>query len=192
MEAISPTFCLFDCPPEVNFALQRTDSGGDVIASALVLAALGAWAGAGAWLAVVDLRSRTLPTRVIWSTAAVVWILYVATSVLEARPAGLIGAAIGAAICGCALAAVHFAHPPSMGFGDVRLATLNGLLCGWWGWQTALVGLAAGFLVALPEAIVTLVREGRRASRPLGPYLVAGTAAVVIWSAVSRGPVPFG
>ena len=160
--------------------------------AALVLAALAVWAGAGAWLAVVDYRTRTLPTRVIWSTAAMVWILYVAASLIEATPDGLVGAAIGAALCGGALALVHFAHPPSMGFGDVRLAVLNGVLCGWWGWRAALVGLVAGFLVALPEAIVTLIREGVRASRPLGPYLIAGTAGVAIWNAVTSGLVPFG
>lgn len=156
----------------------------------LVITAIVIWGIATLWLSLVDLRTHTLPTRVIWSTAAAVWIVYVAASVLEARSAGLIGAAIGAAVCGGALAAVHFAHPPSMGFGDVRLATLNGLLCGWWGWRAALLGLAAGFLAALPEAIVTLVREGSRASRPLGPYLVIGAAAAAIWSAVTSGLVP--
>lgn len=162
-----------------------------MVSSGLVISGLAFWAGAALWLSVVDLRTRTLPTRVIWSTAAVVWTLYVAASVLEATPAGLIGAAIGAAVCGGALAVVHFAHPPSMGFGDVRLAALNGLLCGWWGWRAALLALAAGFLVALPEAIVTLVREGRRASRPLGPYLVIGAAATAAYSAVTQGLVPF-
>ena len=156
----------------------------------LVITALSMWGIATLWLSIVDLRTRTLPTRIIWSTAAAVWIFYVAASVLEARSAGLIGAAIGAAICGGALAVVHFAHPPSMGFGDVRLATLNGLLCGWWGWRAALLGLAAGFLAALPEAVVTLVREGSRASRPLGPYLVIGAGGVAIWSALTSGLVP--
>lgn len=162
-----------------------------MIAPALVLAALAVWTGAGVRLAVVDFRSRTLPTRLIWSAAGLVWLLYVSASLVEAEPGGLMGAVIGAAVCGGALALVHFAHPPSLGFGDVRLAVLNGLLCGWWGWQAALLGLAAGFLVALPEAIVTLIRHGPRAGRPLGHYLIAGAAAVTAWSAVSRGLVPF-
>ncbi|MCY4632764.1 MAG: prepilin peptidase [bacterium] len=163
-----------------------------MIAPALVLAALVVWAAAGVRLAVTDYRSRILPTRLIRSTAGVVWVLYVAAALVEGAPDGLVGAAIGGAICGGALAVVHFAHPPSMGFGDVRLAALNGLLCGWWGWRAALAGLAAGFLVALPEAIVTLCREGRRASRPLGPYLVVGAGGVAVWSALTAGVVPFG
>ncbi len=162
-----------------------------MIAPILVSAALVVWAAAGVRLAVTDVRSRILPTRLIWSTAGVVWALFTAASLVEGVSQGLAGAAIGGAICGGALALVHFAHPPSMGFGDVRLGVLNGLVCGWWGWQAALAGLMAGFLLALPAAVVALVREGARASRPLGPYLVAGTAAAIVWSALRQGLVPF-
>jgi hypothetical protein len=73
------------------------------------------------------------------------------------------------------MAAVHFAHPPSLGFGDVRLSVLNGLLCGWWGLQVALAGLAAGFVLALPEALVALARHGLRERRPPGPYRLLGS-----------------
>jgi len=81
----------------------------------LVSAALAVWGASASWLAIVDRRTRTLPTRVIWSTAGVVWILWTAASLLEAQPAGLLGAAIGAAVCGGLLAAVHAVHPPVAG-----------------------------------------------------------------------------
>jgi len=162
-----------------------------VSASAVLVAAgAAAWLGAGVWLAVTDLRTGLLPTRVIWPAAWGLWVLYAAASLIEADPAGLIGAALGAAACGAILAAIHLAHPPSMGFGDVRLSVLNGLLCGWWGWQPALAGLAAGFALALPEALVVIARRGMGASRPLGPYLVAGAAVVAAAMAATRGLVP--
>ena len=160
------------------------------LSAALVGAASVAWLAAGVWLAVTDLRTGLLPTRVIWPTAGVVWALYSLASLIDAEAAGLIGAALGAAVCGAILAAVHFAHPPSMGFGDVRLSVLNGLLCGWWGWQLALLGLVAGFALALPEALVVIVRHGMKESRPLGPYLLGGAAAVVVWAIATRGLVP--
>ena len=160
----------------------------------LVAVAAAAWLGAGVRLAVTDLRTGLLPTRLIWPTAAAVWLLYAAASLIEADPGGvaggLIGAALGAAACGALMAGVHFVHPPSLGFGDVRLSVLNGLLCGWWGWEAALWGLAAGFVLAVPEALVVLVRHGRGVSRPLGPYLLAGTAAAVGWAAATGGLVP--
>ena len=156
----------------------------------LVVAAAAVWLVAGVRLAVADLRTGLLPKRMIWPAAGAVWVLYAAASLIEAEPAGLIGAALGAAACGAILAAVHFAHPPSMGFGDVRLSVLNGLLCGWWGWQIALIGLTAGFVLALPEALVVLTRHGMGASRPLGPYLLAGTAAAVGWATITYGLAP--
>ena len=116
--------------------------------------------------------------------------LYVAASLLEAEPGRLIGAVLGAGACGGIMAAVHFVHPPSLGFGDVRLSVLNGLLCGWWGWEVALLGLVAGFVFALPEALVVLVRHGTGTSRPLGPYLLAGAAVSVGWAATTSGLVP--
>ena len=154
------------------------------------MAAALCWLGAGVRLAVIDLRTGLLPTRLIWPTAGVVWLLYAAASLIEAEPGGLLGAALGAAACGAIMAAVHFVHPPSMGFGDVRLSVLNGLLCGWWGWQVALLGLTAGFVLALPEAVVVLVRHGLGASRPLGPYLLAGAAVAAGWAVATRGLVP--
>lgn len=158
--------------------------------AALVAVAVAAWLVAGVRLAVIDLRTGRLPTRLIWPTAGIVWLFYAAASLIEAEPGGLIGAAVGAAVCGAIMAAVHFIHPPGMGFGDVRLSVLNGLLCGWWGWEVALWGLAAGFVLAVPEALVVLVRHGRGASRPLGPYLLAGTAVAAGWAAANSGLLP--
>ena len=156
----------------------------------LVVAAALCWLGAGLRLALTDLRTGRLPTRLIWPTAGIVWLLYASASLIEAEPGGLVGAAAGAAACGAIMAAVHFVHPPGLGFGDVRLSVLNGLLCGWWGWEAALWGLAAGFVLAVPEALVVLIRHGRSTSRPLGPYLLAGTAAAVGWAAATGGLVP--
>ncbi len=162
-----------------------------MISAGFALAALAAWAGAGVWLSVIDWRTRLLPTRMIWAAAGAVWALYSVASLIESDPTGLIGAATGGLGCGAALAAVHFAHPPSLGFGDVRLGVLNGLVCGWWGWQAALVGLAVGFVLALPQAVWTLIREDARTGKPLGPYLVAGSAVVVARQAATGGLVPF-
>ena len=158
--------------------------------AACVLAAAGAWLGAAVWLSVVDLRTRTLPTRIIWTAAGAVWALYVAASLIAGDARGLIGAVAGALVCSAPLAAVSLAHPPSMGLGDVRFSVLNGLMCGWWGWEVALAGLALAFCAALPEALVVMARHGARASRPLGPYLALGAAAPAAWSAAARGLVP--
>ena len=159
-------------------------------ADALVLAATAVWLLMAVRLSLIDIRTRTLPTRLIWATASVVWVLLAMASIVIGSHAGLLSALIGAFAASSSLAVIHFAHPPSMGFGDVRFSVLNGLVCGWWGWQVALLGLAAGFLAALPEALVVMARHGARTSRPLGPYLAAGTAAAVGWAMITLGVVP--
>ena len=158
----------------------------------MVLAALMMWLGAATALAVIDLRTRLLPTRLIWPAAAAVWVLYGVASLARGDPSGLWGALGGALAASAPVFLIHFVHPPSMGFGDVRFSVLNGLVCGWWGWQLALAGLAASFLLALPEALVVMARHGARSSRPLGPYLAAGTAAAVLWAMATSGVVPDG
>ena len=45
-------------------------------------------------------------------------------------------------------------------------------------------------VLTLLEALVVVARHGTRASRPLGPYLLSGTAAAVSWAAATRGLVP--
>lgn len=160
--------------------------------AAFVGAALLVWLGSAAALTVIDLRTRLLPTKLIWTTAAAVWALYAAASLTRGDPSGLWGALAGAFACSTPVLVIHFIHPPSMGFGDVRFSVLNGLVCGWWGWHVALVGLAAGFFAALPEALVVMARHGPRSSRPLGPYLAAGTAAAALWAMTTAGVVPSG
>ncbi|WP_419947073.1 prepilin peptidase [Candidatus Poriferisodalis sp.] len=159
-------------------------------ASALVATAMTVWGAAAVALSIADLRTRLLPTKLIWPTAALVWVLYSGASLLRGEVDGLLGALAGALVGSAPVLLIHLLHPPSMGFGDVRFCVLNGLVCGWWGWHVALLGVTASFLAALPEAVVMMARQGIRASRPLGPYLALGTAAAAIWSAATSGFVP--
>ena len=53
-------------------------------------------------------------------------------------------------------------------------------------------GLAAGFVLALPQAVWTLIREDSKTGKPLGPYLVAGSAVAAARWAATDGLVPFG
>lgn len=153
-------------------------------------AAAAVWAAAALRLSVIDLRTRTLPSRIIWAAAAVVWVLYSAAALAAADPALLANAAAGAAACAAPLAVIHIAHRPSMGLGDVRFSVLNGMLCGWWGWQAAVAALAGAFCLALPEALWAMARHGPRTARALGPYLAVGAGATAAWSAAMSGLVP--
>ncbi len=159
--------------------------------AALVFTAVGVWGGAAVWLSIIDFRTRTLPPKIIWVAALIVWALLSSASLVESDSTGLVGIVMGGLICGAPLAALHFVKFEWMGFGDVRLAALNGLVCGWWGWRVALFGLATGFVAALPIAVWTIIREGTRVSKPLGPFLVIGAGATIIRATLEHGPIPF-
>ncbi len=138
-----------------------------------------AWAGvAGVVLGAVDLAVHRLPDRVtIPAYAAVATALLVDAVALGTWPALLRALLAGAAAFGgAAVAAVLSAR--GLGFGDVKLLGLLGLVLGWVGWGALLAGVFLG-LVAGAAASVTLVAAGRagwRTALPFGPPLLVGAA----------------
>ncbi|MFF5299173.1 hypothetical protein ACFY5F_07410 [Streptomyces sp. NPDC013161] len=59
-----------------------------------------------------------------------------------------------------------------LGLGEVKLAVGAGVVLGWYGWPTVMVGAFAGFLLRALYGGV-LARRGR-ADVPFGPFLLAG------------------
>ena len=136
-----------------------------------------AWAGvAGVVLGAVDLAVHRLPDRVtLPAYAAVATALLVDTVALGTWPALLRavlagGAAFGLAACAAVLS------PRGLGFGDVKLLGLLGLVLGWVGWGALLTGVLLG-LVTGAAASLTLIAAGRagwRTALPFGPPLLVG------------------
>jgi leader peptidase (prepilin peptidase)/N-methyltransferase len=136
-----------------------------------------AWAGAaGVVLAQVDLAAHRLPDRVtVPAYAAVATALLVDAAALGTWTALLRAGLAGAAAFGLAACAAVLA-PRGLGFGDVKLLGLLGLVLGWVGWGALLAGVFLG-LVAGAAASVTLVAAGRagwRTALPFGPPLLVG------------------
>jgi hypothetical protein len=88
-----------------------------------------------------------------------------------------------------------------MGLGDVVLAPLLGLVLGWLGWGSSLVGLAPGFLggAMVGVALIATGRAKRRSRIPHGPFMLAGALLGVfagqplwthIWSSSASADAP--
>jgi len=129
-------------------------------------------------LAIIDIRTRRLPNRIVLPAAAIVLVTHIAIAPEHALE--WILAAAGAFLL---MFAAHLAHPSGLGLGDVKLALLLGAALGW-----AVAGaLVVGFLAAALAGIVVLIRGGwtaRKHTMPLGPFLAAGglvAAALVIF-----------
>jgi leader peptidase (prepilin peptidase)/N-methyltransferase len=133
-------------------------------------------------LTVIDLRLYLLPNRIVFPLA----LASVALLGVAAATGGHGDTYLRALACGSgafvAFATLHVVSPRAMGFGDVKLAFVLGLLLGWLGVGETLVGLFLGFVYGAVVGVVLIV-TGRRARQehvPFGPFLAAGAVTAVL------------
>ncbi len=135
-------------------------------------------------LSIVDLRTRLLPARVVVPTTVVMVGLALAHAGLTGGWDDLRRGLLAMALSWAFLAVLWFVHPAGLGYGDVRLGALLGLVLGHLGWPQLVVGLYSGFLLlAVPGALVALLRRDRsflKAQLPFGPFLAAGALVGVV------------
>ncbi len=139
-----------------------------------------------AWLAValvwIDADVHRLPDGLILPAYPAVLALLGAAALGEGdwRPM------VRALICMAGLYALYFVmamvSPASLGFGDVKLSGVIGLVLGWLGVAHAVVGLLAGFVVGGLIAIVLLVaqRVGLKSHIAFGPAMLLGAFAALV------------
>jgi leader peptidase (prepilin peptidase) / N-methyltransferase len=136
-----------------------------------------AWAGAaGVVLGAVDLAVHRLPDRVtVPAYAAVATALLVDAVALGTWPALLRALLAGAATSGVAAFAAVLG-PRGLGFGDVKLLGLLGLVLGWVGWGALLAGVLLGLVTGAAASLVLIAagRAGWRTALPFGPPLLVG------------------
>ena len=146
-----------------------------------VLPAVLYWAAIGIALTLIDLDHHRLPNAIVLPSYPVTAMLLLLASVLTGDYGRLLSALIG----GVALYALYWVlavgYPGGMGFGDVKLAGALGMLLGWLGWASLIVGGFAAFLLGGLVGVALMV--GRRATRksriPFGPFMIAGAAVGV-------------
>jgi leader peptidase (prepilin peptidase)/N-methyltransferase len=143
----------------------------------------------GMLLAVIDWKVHRLPTRIVYYTLAGVAAGLVFASLVEWDVAPLATAVLGALLFTNAffliwLFTTKYAGMMMLGYGDVRLAAVLGLLLGWYGLPFVLYGALAGHLLALGIAVATCIRKRQlHMTYSFGPPLIAGTLAVVLFAA---------
>ena len=133
-------------------------------------------------LTVIDLEHKLLPTRVIYPSLAVGWVLLGVDALVADESRRLLDALIGLAIFGGFFFTVAFLVPRGMGMGDVRLALLLGTFLGYLGGAGfVLLGMFMSFMTgALVGGIVAAVTKGGRKMKiPFGPFLAAGTLIAI-------------
>lgn len=143
----------------------------------------------GTLLAVIDWRVHRLPTRIVYYTMAGVAAGLVFASIIEGDWMPLATAVAGGLMFTNAffliwLFTTKYAGMRMLGYGDVRLAAVLGLMLGWYGLPFVLYGALVGHALALVIAVATCVRKRQlHMTYSFGPPLIAGALAVVLLQA---------
>lgn len=185
-----------DCANPISIRYPLVELATAVVFVALVLragmtdalAALPAqlvFAGLGLALALIDLDTHRLPDVLVLPAYPVLAVLLGAAAVWQ----GDLGAFGRAVVGGAALYVLYYAlalaKPGGMGFGDVKLAGIVGVVLGYSSWSALLVGGFAAFLLGGVTGVALLAthRADRRSGVPFGPFMVAGAILALLAAA---------
>jgi leader peptidase (prepilin peptidase) / N-methyltransferase len=131
-------------------------------------------------IALIDLRHRIIPNRLIYPSL-ILFPIVVVLAWLIGDAADPIRAVIGLLLYGGFLFVVAVVSR-GMGMGDVKLVALIGLVLGSLGLR--FVGVAAGAAIALGGLgglIALAMGRGRKSKIPFGPYLAVGAVVAGLW-----------
>jgi leader peptidase (prepilin peptidase) / N-methyltransferase len=150
-----------------------------------------AWAGSAAVvLASVDLLVHRLPDRVTFPAYAVCTAAFVVDAAVLDAWGPLLRSLAAAAVALAVAAAAAAVSREGLGFGDVKLLGLLGLVLGWAGWGVLLAGVFLGLVAGAVVSLVLLAtrRAGWRTALPFGPPLLTGAVLALALA----GPAPLG
>ncbi len=174
--AISIRYPLVEVTTAALFVAAAVRLGADPVLPAflVVFAALLA-------ISAVDLERYIVPNRILYPALFMAAPLLVVAAILDGDWSSLRDAALGGALAWVLLFAIHMASPKGMGFGDVRLAGLIGMLLGWLSIGHVLLGLFLAFLTAAVTGVGLMVTgvRGRKDRVPFGPFLALGAITAV-------------
>ena len=130
----------------------------------------------------IDLEHFLIPNRIVYPALGTCIALLLIAAAAGGEWHRFRDALIGMAVAFAALFVIHFISPGGMGFGDVRLSALLGLLLGWLGPGHVALGLFLGFLLGavISVLLIALKVRGRKDKIPFGPFLAAGTYLAVL------------
>jgi len=181
-EPISPRYPLVEAATALAFA---------GVAAAVLTAGPTPWvvpallylAAVSIALTLIDIDCKRLPDAIVLPSYPVLLVLLAVASGATGDWWSLLRAVAGAAAGFAFYFALAFAYPAGMGFGDVKLAGVLGMLLGWYGWAELVVGGFLGFLLGgvLGLALIALRLGTRTSTIPFGPYMILGTWLAIGW-----------
>lgn len=141
-------------------------------------------------VAVIDIRTYIVPTRLVWPSFGLVVLASALAVAIDRQPTWLLGAIVGVAVFAGPLALIWWFMPSGMGFGDVRLAVLLGWVMGFVSyedrWTTSLfvtvLAIVLSACLGIVGGIGGLMTQGRKAKVPFGPSLFLGAFVISVFA----------
>jgi leader peptidase (prepilin peptidase)/N-methyltransferase len=128
----------------------------------------------GTALGIIDARTHLLPTKVIAPTYLLVVVLLVVAAVASGDLQAIARGAVGWAVYGLFFFVLWFFSRGALGYGDVRLSGVLGIVLGSLGFETFFMGMLGGALLGGLAGLVTMAVKGRRQDFAYGPYMLLG------------------
>jgi leader peptidase (prepilin peptidase)/N-methyltransferase len=129
-------------------------------------------------LAMIDFDTMRLPNVIVYPTFIITLVYLTVLAVMSGDYGTLLRAVLGGAVLfGGYFAMWYLTGGRGLGFGDVKLAAVLGMLLAWHGWGSIAVGTFSAFVVGgLPIGLLMvlgILKRGRQI--PFGPMLLVGT-----------------
>jgi leader peptidase (prepilin peptidase)/N-methyltransferase len=137
-------------------------------------------------ISVIDLDHFIIPNRIVYPTLVLTIPMLAGAAAADGTWRRLEDALIGGAAGFGALLIIHLISPRGMGFGDVRLAGVIGVMVGWLGLWYLAVALFLAFLMAsvIGVALIATRVKTRKDAVPFGPFMASGAVIAVLWGPV--------
>ena len=140
----------------------------------------------GVALSVVDWHTRLLPRRIVVPATLATILLVVVVGLATDQRDHLVSALVVMVVARSFFWVLwSVLGGAGMGFGDVRLSALIGLVLGWLGPGEALLGFWIGMVVfGVPGLVLAIVKRDRSLMKkpfPFGPFMIVGAFVGLVW-----------
>ncbi|TGN66003.1 prepilin peptidase [Nocardioides eburneiflavus] len=148
----------------------------------------------GVALSVIDWHTRLLPRIIVIPATLAAIVLVVVVGLATGERDALVRALVAMVVVRTFYWVLWSVLPGvGMGFGDVRLAAIVGLVLGWLGWGAVAIGVWVGMAVfGLPGLVLAIVRWDRTLLRkpfPFGPFMLVGAVVGLVWGTALAGRI---